>query len=265
MEDDFEDIVGNGLGVATQSYTVIKSQPFFTIIEAPGRFGLFNTSIIQLSLNYYDSNTRLVTPQEVTYVKTFPIEYKTRVNSDGTELEVESIIYALTSQHAGALFCVVVQITDIFNNYTYISTAPLKVVSKTDSLSVTMPTSTGHRKTLTEVLDGSLNKLELSEVQNTRMLAVLCKSRGLVHDDTPVTQQQQGQQAGDVGGLVKRLCNEYRALAKNQRSHRLLCEVAALLDDDLMLLFKVNEAFCDSFQRVFDANYEALMMGRYCQ
>jgi hypothetical protein len=125
------------------------------------------------------------------------------------------------------------------------------VVSKTDSLSTTVSTLEGRRKTITEILGTALNKVELSEIHNTKMLLTLCKSilsfylfpssflidfavNG-IYDAQPSNSAK----AADLEKLVKRLCQEYRGVVKAQRAHRLFCSVAGLMDDELELLSKV--------------------------
>ena len=109
-------------------------------------------------------------------------------------MEVESTIYALSSQHQGELFNVVIEgmthllshssfglsyhlVIENFSQYRHvIATVPLKVVSKSDSLSATMPTPEGRRRTITDMLGTALNKVELAEIHSTKMLLTLCKS-----------------------------------------------------------------------------------------
>lgn len=122
-EDDIEDEAD-----LSTTYVAIKKQPFYTTLAAYGRPGFFSYCTARISLHYYDSLHHIVSSDEVTFVNIFPvhlpppynydcicsclyfkIEYKTRVNANGTEMEVESIIYALSSQHQGMLFSVVIE------------------------------------------------------------------------------------------------------------------------------------------------------------
>jgi hypothetical protein len=141
------------------------------------------------------------------------------------------------------------------------ATVPFKVVSKSDSMSATIPTPEGRRKTVTELLGTSLNKVELDEIQTTKMLISLCKSMSLsllslcsfllvvngVYDYAKVNDSLT---RADLGELVQRLCQEFRQVARAQRPHRLLCEVAGLMDDELELLSKVHT---HSFVHLFPA------------
>jgi len=238
------------------SYVVIKKQPFFTSLVAFGLPTLFLDCSVKLTLNYYDAKNHSASVDQVSFVKIFPIEYKTRIGETGGAMEVEITIHSLSSQHQGALFCVVIEVTDNCNkSVNVITTVPLKVVSKTDSLSATIPTSGGHRKTITELLGEGLNKVEISEFHSTKMLAALCKANGVAGKSIGVPLEQ----GRDIGALVHRLCQEYRLIVKSQRAHRLQCELAGLLDDELRLLSNVNQAFCESFQKVFDYNYQILL------
>jgi len=149
---------------------------------------------------------------------------------------------------------VVIEVLDFVSQNTYVmATVPLKVVSKSDSMSATLPTPEGRRKTITQMVGAALNKIELTEIQNTKMLVTLCKIKGL-HD-----QATSGISSKNLGVLVQQLCQEYRVVVKAQRAHRLHCEVAGLVDEELYILSKVNEAFSDSFQKAFDANYALLL------
>jgi len=199
-----------------------------------------------------------VSPEAVTFVNIFPFEYKTRSNVNGTEMEVEVIIHALSSQHQGSLFCVLIEVKDdLTNAVSRIASAPLKVVSKTDSLSAPVITQDGERKTMTEMLVSGLRVLEFNECQKTKMIATLCKESGV-----EATDHRETSKPIDLGALVKRLCDEYRIISKGERGHRLKCEMACLMHDDLVLLSRVNEAFSASFQEVFDANYELIKSNR---
>eukprot|EP00026_Physarum_polycephalum_P009385 Phypoly_transcript_09507.p1 GENE.Phypoly_transcript_09507~~Phypoly_transcript_09507.p1 ORF type:complete len:204 (+),score=20.83 Phypoly_transcript_09507:146-757(+) len=172
VENDIEDEE-----YPSSTYIAIKKQPFYTTIAAHDRPGFFSNCTTKISLNYYDVNSHSVTQDLVTFVSTHPIEYKTRINFNGTEMEVEAIIYSLSSQHQGALFSVVIEVLESVSHHKHvIATVPFKVVSKTDSLSATVPTPEGRRKTITEMLGAALNKVELAEIQNTKMLLTLCKS-----------------------------------------------------------------------------------------
>jgi hypothetical protein len=245
------------------SYIVLKKQPFYTTLAICGRPGFFSNSTTKISLNYYDLFQRAVSLDKVTFVSTFPIEYKSRVNAEGTELEIEAIVYALSSQHQGRLFSVIIEVIENVGQYRHIvATVPLKVVSKSDSLSATLATPEGHKTTIAEMLGTSLNQIELSEIQSTKALMTLCKMTGIPYACDNLDNARK--KRVELGELLQRLCMEYRQLPKTQRVHRLHCELAALMDEDLALLSTVNEAFCESFQRAFDANYELLLTRVKC-
>lgn len=241
------------------AYIAVKKQPFFITLQSSStRHDVFLHCVVKISLRYYDCNRRTMSMDTVSFVHTFPFEYKTRAKEDGTEMEIETVIHSLSSQHQGSLFCLVIEVTDKSNQSTLaqILTAPFRVISKTDSLSVTMATAEGQKKTVSEVLTENLRAAEIKERETTKMLATLCGESIA----SPVLDPTRPQI--NLGTLVKMLCNEYRAVARSEREHRLQCEIAGLVEADMYLLNQVQDAFNTSFEAVFDANYEKLRMSR---
>lgn len=129
-----------------------------------------------------------------------------------------------------------------------ITTPPLRVISKNDPLSVPVTTAEGEHKTITELLIDELRLAELKERQTGKMIATLCKNihkflsfsplwlalgNGIILE-SPVSVSM------DIGQLAARLCSEFLALDTAEKYHRIACEVAGFMDDDLRSLHWVS-------------------------
>jgi len=115
-------------GVQKKVHVVIKNHPFVIIVSFPNL-----PKITILAKLFYDFNDSNEEKKEVDFIKVPPMDY--RVHADAGKATVEVKLKALTSQHEGVLFRVLLQINSADSEQTQLFSEPIRVISKLGQIS----------------------------------------------------------------------------------------------------------------------------------
>jgi len=137
------------------------------------------------------------------------------------ELEVETKLLTLSSQHQGSYFYIHFQLRLMnFGQEIYceLDTPPIQVISKKGH----NHTPIQRRKPASDIITAALNRIEESEYQKTDWLSQLCINNNILRENM---WQHEGT---DIPSILARMCYSYRNVPSQQRALAIAMELSKL-------------------------------------
>jgi len=169
-------------GIVRDVNVVVKNTPFNLIISLKNSrlptgqtIDFFHMTLDLILL--YDNDSPGDKP--VDYLKTKPVDFKPMIDPKGETATIEVKIKTLTSQHEDSFFKAKIVALDPrtgkeFNPSLFCYSEPIKVISKPEQLK---KRKTAKKRTLTDMLVETINRIERTQADQSRMITQLLEAR----------------------------------------------------------------------------------------